>query len=261
MHNMSINEVIVTLEAITGHKCSRSARGYMGRCPVHADRTPSLGIMEKNGRVLLTCFAGCSRRDIWEAINDKSCRYNPHEIPYDSSSLPPWERKIEKIYNYQSATGVVVLQKIRFEGKSFMIRRPNGKWGIGNEKPLLYQLPKVIQAGVVCIVEGEKDADSLTSRGLVATCSILGAASAGSAKWDTGFNDVFVGKTVLVFSDNDAPGIRHADFVYEQINAKRKFKVYPLPGLSRKMDITDWLDLGYTFDDLRRFFPEIGDFI
>jgi hypothetical protein len=45
----------------------RNARGWMACCPAHDDRTPSLSIADgAEGRILLTCFAGCS----WAAIRD-----------------------------------------------------------------------------------------------------------------------------------------------------------------------------------------------
>jgi putative DNA primase/helicase len=44
-----------------------SGRGWVARCPAHADRTPSLSIREaEDGRLLLHCFAGCD----WGAIRD-----------------------------------------------------------------------------------------------------------------------------------------------------------------------------------------------
>jgi hypothetical protein len=45
----------------------RYARGWMACCPAHDDRTPSLSIADGvEGRILLTCFAGCT----WAAISD-----------------------------------------------------------------------------------------------------------------------------------------------------------------------------------------------
>ena len=35
--------------------------GAMCPCPAHRDRTPSLSITERSGKILLHCFAGCSR--------------------------------------------------------------------------------------------------------------------------------------------------------------------------------------------------------
>ena len=34
---------------------------WQGRCPAHADRSPSLSVAEgQDGRVLVHCFAGCA---------------------------------------------------------------------------------------------------------------------------------------------------------------------------------------------------------
>jgi putative DNA primase/helicase len=50
--------------ALAGH---RSGRGWMARCPAHDDRNPSLSIADgTDGRILMTCFAGCN----WAAIRD-----------------------------------------------------------------------------------------------------------------------------------------------------------------------------------------------
>jgi putative DNA primase/helicase len=56
--------------ALGGH-CN--ARGWMARCPAHDDRTPSLSITDgAEGRILLTCFAGCSWAMIRDALQTRS---------------------------------------------------------------------------------------------------------------------------------------------------------------------------------------------
>ncbi len=40
-------------------KVNKVNGGYMARCPAHEDRTPSLSVTERDGRVLVNCFAGC----------------------------------------------------------------------------------------------------------------------------------------------------------------------------------------------------------
>jgi putative DNA primase/helicase len=42
----------------------RYGDGFLARCPAHEDRTPSLSIRDGKRAVLLTCFAGCNRRDV-----------------------------------------------------------------------------------------------------------------------------------------------------------------------------------------------------
>jgi hypothetical protein len=46
----------------------RSGRGYIAPCPAHDDRSPSLSISERDGRVLVHCFAGCSQTDVITAL-------------------------------------------------------------------------------------------------------------------------------------------------------------------------------------------------
>jgi hypothetical protein len=47
----------------------RQGKGWVARCPAHADKGPSLSINEgDDGRVLLHCFAGCSVHDVVAAI-------------------------------------------------------------------------------------------------------------------------------------------------------------------------------------------------
>lgn len=48
----------------------------MCRCPVHADRTPSLSIRQGTYGVLVHCFAGCNPRDIMHALPDVSRVHN-----------------------------------------------------------------------------------------------------------------------------------------------------------------------------------------
>lgn len=42
-----------------------SGRGWMVRCPAHADKSPSLSVAEgDNGSILVHCFAGCGAHDV-----------------------------------------------------------------------------------------------------------------------------------------------------------------------------------------------------
>ena len=54
--------------ALGGKPCSG---GYVARCPVHDDRSPSLSIRDGDDRVLVTCFAGCNRRDILAELRQR----------------------------------------------------------------------------------------------------------------------------------------------------------------------------------------------
>lgn len=42
---------------------------WLGRCPAHPDKSPSLSIRElDDGRVLVNCFAGCGAIDVLDAL-------------------------------------------------------------------------------------------------------------------------------------------------------------------------------------------------
>lgn len=50
-------------------RARKSGNGWTARCPAHEDATPSLGIDEgDDGRVLLTCRAGCRTEDVVAAV-------------------------------------------------------------------------------------------------------------------------------------------------------------------------------------------------
>ena len=39
-------------------------------CPAHPDRSPSLSVSDKNGKILVHCFAGCSQESVIGALRD-----------------------------------------------------------------------------------------------------------------------------------------------------------------------------------------------
>lgn len=44
---------------------------WIARCPAHDDGRPSLSIRDANGKILLTCFAGCTASEIVSALGLK----------------------------------------------------------------------------------------------------------------------------------------------------------------------------------------------
>jgi hypothetical protein len=63
MKNLQIESVLAQLEHVR-----RTPRGWMARCPAHADRTPSLSVRDTGSRILLNCFAGCSYDEICRSL-------------------------------------------------------------------------------------------------------------------------------------------------------------------------------------------------
>lgn len=56
-------EFLPRLEAVR-----RSSRGYVARCPAHADRHPSLSVSEGERGILVKCWAGCTTKEIVGAL-------------------------------------------------------------------------------------------------------------------------------------------------------------------------------------------------
>ncbi|MGN6137244.1 MAG: DnaB-like helicase C-terminal domain-containing protein, partial [Aureliella sp.] len=108
---------------------------------------------------------------------------------------------------------------------------------------ILYNLPEVMKAETVFIVEGEKCVEELRKRGLVASCN-----SGGAGQWRPEFGKSFEGKTVLVLPDNDEPGRKHSAQVMESLDGAKRKAILVLPGLAEKEDVADWFEHGGTVE-------------
>jgi putative DNA primase/helicase len=148
----------------------------------------------------------------------------------------PHSSQIDAIYNYRDAGGNVLYQVVRFTGKRFQQRRPNGTgswvWNLKGVQPVLYRLPELLAAPSdkpVFIGEGEKDADRLTALGLAATTPM------GAGKWRSEYSETLRGRSVVILPDNDQPGIRHAIRVARLlVGIATGIKIVTLPNLPVK---------------------------
>ena len=92
------------------------------------------------------------------------------------------------------------------------------------------------------MAEGEKDCDTLSRLGLVATCNAEGA-----GKWRQSHADRLKGRRVAILPDNDDAGRKHAEQVAASLQGKATdVRVVALPGLADKGDVSDWLAHGGT---------------
>ena len=228
---MRLEEFLSRLEGVKG-----SSGNHIAKCPAHDDNHQSLSVAQGNkGGIVLTCHAGCDTPRIMAALGLKMTDLAP-----DGKSI-----EIERIYDYHSADGKLLYQKIRRVDKSFTQRRPDGRGGwIWNRKgvsPTLYNLPAVIAADTVYVAEGERDADTLSALGYVGTSGENGA---GKGKWKLEYIEVLRGKTVYVLFDNDAPGREHGIRTAESLlGVAKSVKLLDLlkafPRLPEKGDISD----------------------
>jgi hypothetical protein len=186
----------------------RNGSGWQAKCPAHDDRVPSLSISQgKDGQVLLYCHAGCAIGDIVASIG----------LTKKDLSRPDRTRRLTaNRYDYTDEKGNLLFQVCRFLPKDFRQRRPDGNGGwIDNTRGVrrvLYQLPKVIAAQTVAIAEGEKDCDSLTKAGMIATCN-----PGGAGKWRNEYSETLRGKDIVIFGDDDEPGRAHVRQIKESL--------------------------------------------
>lgn len=72
-----------SFEAIIGAlNAKKVGSNYMALCPSHPDKNPSLSINEKDGKILVKCFAGCSQERVIESL----INLNLWQQPTDDSS-------------------------------------------------------------------------------------------------------------------------------------------------------------------------------
>jgi len=220
---------------------------YKARCPFHNDSDSSLNFNNENGKFF--CH-GCGKKGnfihFYAKINSLDTKRDfPKILKGIANDFGiSWEEnkpKFVKSYNYTDAEGLLLYQVCRYESKTFKQRQPgnNGAWtwNLRGIEPVLYNLPQVLKADEVFIVEGEKDADTLTELGLTATTCAMGC-----KKWKENYNESLKGKDIVLISDNDLEGKEHMAQVAISLNGQiNSLKLLELPGLPSKGDITDFV--------------------
>lgn len=116
------------------HGCtcgSRSGDGFKTHCPTHQDETPSLQVSERDGKILVKCFGGCSQEAVIEALRDR----NLWHIPENSKKY----RRIKPIGKARnSATPPGLTLEELANAKGFKLDGPKGlkAWGVAQQKYL-----------------------------------------------------------------------------------------------------------------------------
>lgn len=185
---------------------------------------------------------------------------------FDQPTLPQPERDrrakpnlgpVVATYSYIDEAGALLFQVCRFEPqgrpKTFLQRKPSPggawSWNTDGVRKVPYRLPELLERPDDCpvlIVEGEKDVERLRSLGLVATCN-----PGGAGKWRSEYNDALAGATVYILPDNDEAGRSHAISVAESLHSHQvETHIVHLPGLPPKGDVSNWLDMGGSADEL-----------
>lgn len=230
---------------------SRDDGSWRGRCPRHGGQSkdslslrhiePKAG--DRCGRAQLRCFGGCDERDILADIGlDLADLYD--EAP------PKISGEVVREHAYIGANGRMLGVVRRTEPKSFRPATPTAAGWVAKSSDELkttpYRLLAVVaaveQGDPVYVVEGERDADVLASRGIAATCNAHGA-----GKWTVDHAQWLRGADVVVWQDCDEPGRNHAQQVVASlVGIARSVRVVQA---KEGKDAGDHLSAGYGVED------------
>lgn len=218
----------------------RSQTRFECCCPAHDDKHPSCSLYINDDWVNVHCFTGCSEDEILKAVGltKKDLFIGTKEVKMQA---------IKTAYKYYDFEGTHTYTRERVDNpdktKKFYFKKPDGSYGIGDIKHLLYNLPAVLSAETIYFVEGEKCADIINSQGYVATTMDSGANSV----WYPEYAEWLKGKQVIIIPDNDKPGMMYAENIKSHI-PWAVIKI--LPDLKEKEDIYDWLQAGHTMSEI-----------
>jgi len=237
-----VTDLLTRLEGVKGGNGQWSAR-----CPCrNDDSNPSLSIAEENGRILMHCHRGngCDVFKICESMGVKVSDIMPVDPTPQKSGLT-----LVATYDYINQDGELLFQKVRYLDeagkKTFRQRRPKsgGGWeyDLNGTPKILYNLPAVLAAKEnkipILVVEGEKDVDTLSQLGIVATTM-----PGGAGKWLDIHTEALAGATVDVIADNDLVGREHAAQVTQALlDAGCDVAAFVCPSAK---DITDHIRAG-----------------
>ncbi|TGN89901.1 hypothetical protein EOW77_0006275 [Bradyrhizobium yuanmingense] len=182
--------------------------------------------------------------------------------PYHDADLTAQGYTIVETYEYTDPSGHPIYFSRRYERRSvgskafrqghYDAAAENEYAGAGLDK-VPYRWPHLAaadRAETVFWCEGEKDADTLTRLGLVATTAAGQVLSATIAK-------ALTGRNVVVLVDNDDKGEENAaNAVAAFRHYAASLRVLRLPNLDRSEDVTDWFAKGGTVEDLTRLAAE-----
>ena len=202
----------------------RSGDGYIGRCPAHDDRRPSLSVREgSDGRVLVRCHRGCETADVVAGLGLSLADLFPAAIG-----------EAQRARTWKGADPIPALRVVRHElregdgrhvathcrevdpvtGKKagrVWWESPDGTRGLNGVRaedlPLFGQdtLCDLVEATAVFVVEGEPAATALQWCGVPAVATVTGAATIPSE----GVLRPLARFRPILWADNDEPGREH----------------------------------------------------
>jgi hypothetical protein len=220
-------------------------------CPFHEEKKPSLHVREgHDGNWRWKCF-GCPRpmsgdyidfRRHWDHVGFyEALRLICSEEHIDIDAGHPATKQADSAvtFTYTDAKGKPLYRLKKSPPKQFYLERyAQGQWlpGLNGVNRTLYNLPALLDAKEVFLLEGEKDCETLRKLGFVATT--MGSKNS----WRKDFASFFKDKDVRICLD--VGNETEAEQIARDIEAvATSVRILRLPGLDQKeQDITDWFE-------------------
>lgn len=223
-------------------------------CTFHDDKNPSLSINLEDG--CYNCFSCGAKGDVFNFYQELKKVDFPTAIKelaeMEGITETAVKQKVVATYEYKDVEGKPLYLKERIEpgrngrSKEFLFKHIEaGKKVVGRGgDPVLYNLPEVVKATSVIVVEGEGKVELLRKWGLAATCTDSGSKS----PWKEGYFKTLENKvSITILPDNDQPGRDYALSIANNLYGKTlgSLSIVELPGLGERrekdgLDIIDW---------------------
>ena len=239
--------------------------GRNAHCPFHSDEKPSLSIDVETGRfVCHACGVGGNKLVTFEMrlLNTEDIQEAWKSVAKKIGfTLSPRTRgQITHRHVYRDERGEESYMVLRYEDGSASYRRYAGfgdlgplyKPNLAGRKRILYNLPEVIAADVIVLVEGEKKADILTELRLLDSNRkpVAVTTTGGADSWRVEHVEYLRGKRLVFLPDTDEPGQKYGANVQASLRrAGIEFEVVDFDGLGN--DFREYLDNHGTVELLR----------
>lgn len=275
----------------TGSKeYERNAKGFvMLPCDAHgdgADENPSLSVDPRTG--WFHCFACKGEGNVFDGnvVNFEMRRSNSDFVTarqeivrllglkdvYCGTRTPKLIPIAQYRYRHEDGTLQFIVERYANKPKFSTYSFIDGHKVYVAPPPrnrVLYRLDELKNASVIVVVEGEKDADTITHLGLVSADGkrVIGTTNAYGAEgdWLDDYSLYLRDKKVILCGDRDTAGVTHMNRVFESLkhfmpveNVKRiELDEYPIAKKKGK-DVTDFIEDGHTTAEL---VTKIGDWV
>lgn len=256
-------------------------------CPIHKEKTPSLSLDTKRNK--WRCFGCGVGGDAIDFISElrgfnyvESCKYLNVDLNKEYKAIVEEEEKVKnyitwcldhmeglddwkliKLYRFEDENNKTLYFTAKFstpkkkEIRYFSIVDGQVKWNRSSDAvPYnFYRLTRALKENKpIFIVEGEKDVDTISHLGYIAT-SLKGIKNLQI--------NIFKNANVYSIADTGEAGEKYQEHIWYELKDKVKhFKVVELPNIDNlgdNADVTDWFKDGHTKDEFKEAIKDSWD--